>query len=477
MSRFLVFFLTNKNAFQLRSLFLIFTFLFFGLATAQVSNKRFGVGDMIDEIVYAKGSDNLTYQLPLKLNISNKSLILLYRFNDGDNVTDNADSIRYVENITSYLGKTLNNDHVYLRPYVISGSKDRLLKLTVAYHYEHSEINKKNVISNVTSGSVFSIYDTIARKNSFVKSDKLIITNYKGKILAMSPTLAGFRYNGKNMGEILDYMSKVKNPEPINQLDSAKTDIKVIPPASIPVTIKGKVMGLKNNDSKPLHPAYVSVVQEISKQETDTVSRTKTDVNGDFTLILPSENGNYKLHVFSADKTITSIVLTNKKGFEIATIDKLNDEFEYKLIPSGIIKMKEIEEEDLSNTFNNFKNSAFKEINITENISYESGKYELASNSMKLLDKMINILKSNPQIKLEVISHTDARGDDGKNLELSFKRSNSVIDYLVKKGIDRTRLKAIGKGETEIRNRCKNEVNCSNEEHSFNRRTEFHFMK
>ena len=80
-------------------------------------------------------------------------------------------------------------------------------------------------------------------------------------------------------------------------------------------------------------------------------------------------------------------------------------------------------------------------------------------------------------VSLEVISHTDALGDDASNLKLSQSRSNTVIDYLVGKGIGRQRLKAIGKGETEIRNRCLNGIECSDKEHEYNRRTEFKFIK
>jgi outer membrane protein OmpA-like peptidoglycan-associated protein len=94
-----------------------------------------------------------------------------------------------------------------------------------------------------------------------------------------------------------------------------------------------------------------------------------------------------------------------------------------------------------------------------------------------VLDKVIIILNANSGVKLDVISHTDSRGDDASNLNLSQKRSNAVIEYLSSKGVDKTRLKAIGKGESVIRNRCLNGVDCSDKEHEFNRRTEFNFIK
>ena len=457
---------------------LLFVFCIPFMGQSQGHSSKLVIGDVIKEVVYAKGSDNLTYELPLKSNEPSKSLILLYRFNDGENINDNADSIRYVETISSFLVNTLKNDYVYLRPYVVSGTKERLAKLTFAYHYEHSIINKKTGFNNITGNSVFSVFDTVTNPNSFIRSDKLIITNYKGKVLAMSPYIAGFSYNGKQMPEILDYMSKVKNPEPVNKLDSVKNPITLIPPVSIPVTIKGKVLAQKTTtDTKPINLAYVTVIQEFNTQKFDTVSRTKTDGNGDFTLILPDEKGDYKLRVVSPDKNIGTIVLTNKSGFEIAAVEKTYNAFEYRLIPADVIKMKDVSEIDLTKSFDNFKKSNHREIKIAENILFASGKFDIDPSSMKVLDDVIKILKANPSIKLEVISHTDAIGSAAENLELSNKRSDAVIKYFISKGIDKARLKAIGKGESEILNRCKNDVECSEAEHAFNRRTEFHFIK
>lgn len=444
---------------------------------AQGKKVKVGIGDEIKEVVFAKGSDNKTYELPLKINMPSKSLIVLYRFNDSDNQMDNDDSLRYIENITSYLGKILKNDNVYLRPYVISKNKEKLSKLTFNYHYAHSLMTKKSSLSNITSNSLFSIYDTISNPYSFVKSDKLIITNHKGKILAMSQSLAGFNYNGKNMNDIFEFMSKVKNPEPTNNLDSSKNQITLIPPSTIPITIKGKLISQLNSNSTPLKMAYVTILETNAKNETDTIARTKTDNRGIFSLILPNEKGNYRLHVVSSNKNEGSLLLTNKSGFEIAKLEKINETFDYKLIPADITKMQDIIDEDLYSSFDQFKNSKQTDLHVTENISYPSGKFEIENSSILILDEVYKILKSNPGIKLEVISHTDALGDENENLQLSIKRANSVINYLVKKGINTNRLKAIGKGESEILNRCKNGVNCSDEEHAYNRRTEFHFMK
>lgn len=74
---------------------------------------------------------------------------------------------------------------------------------------------------------------------------------------------------------------------------------------------------------------------------------------------------------------------------------------------------------------------------------------------------------------LEVQSHTDATAGDEYNMELSQKRANTVVDYIVNKGIAKKRLTAKGFGETQLINRCANGVDCSDEEHRQNRRTVF----
>ena len=74
------------------------------------------------------------------------------------------------------------------------------------------------------------------------------------------------------------------------------------------------------------------------------------------------------------------------------------------------------------------------------------------------------------------MAHTDARGNDDYNMSLSQQRANSVVNYLVSKGISRSRLSAKGYGETRLKNRCANGVECSDGEHRTNRRTEFRVL-
>jgi outer membrane protein OmpA-like peptidoglycan-associated protein len=89
------------------------------------------------------------------------------------------------------------------------------------------------------------------------------------------------------------------------------------------------------------------------------------------------------------------------------------------------------------------------------------------------LAKILQAMKEYPQLNIHIESHTDSRGDDSYNMQLSERRAQSTLEWLVKKGIDRKRLSAKGYGESRLINDCKNDINCSEENHQLNRRSMF----
>ncbi|QRR02317.1 OmpA family protein [Dyadobacter sandarakinus] len=106
---------------------------------------------------------------------------------------------------------------------------------------------------------------------------------------------------------------------------------------------------------------------------------------------------------------------------------------------------------------------------VLENIYYDLDKYNIRSDAAIELDKLVQILKDNPTMKIELSSHTDARATDAYNMTLSQNRAESAVSYLNSRGIDADRMVAKGYGERElIVPNAKTE-----EEHQRNRRTEF----
>ncbi|OEJ98897.1 cell envelope biogenesis protein OmpA [Flavivirga aquatica] len=109
-------------------------------------------------------------------------------------------------------------------------------------------------------------------------------------------------------------------------------------------------------------------------------------------------------------------------------------------------------------------------------IFYETGSARITPSSKKIIDETLLPLLNKKPVSIELMSHTDSRGNDNFNMSLSQQRANSVVNYLVSRGISRSRLSAKGYGETRLVNRCSNGIACSASQHQKNRRTEFRVL-
>lgn len=114
---------------------------------------------------------------------------------------------------------------------------------------------------------------------------------------------------------------------------------------------------------------------------------------------------------------------------------------------------------------------------VLNNIFYDYDSANLRSESEKELNKLKDFLLENLNIKVELSSHTDSRGGDSYNKKLSQKRAQSCVDYLIKHGVPKANIVAKGYGETKLLNKCANDVECSEEEHQQNRRTEIKILQ
>lgn len=108
-----------------------------------------------------------------------------------------------------------------------------------------------------------------------------------------------------------------------------------------------------------------------------------------------------------------------------------------------------------------------------DNIYYDYNSAKLRDSSTAVLDTLYALLVENPNIVIELSSHTDSRGGNAYNQELSQARAQSCVDYLIEAGIAATRLEPKGYGEENLLNKCADDVKCTEEEHQINRRTEF----
>lgn len=401
-----------------------------------VSRSADTIGHIVKESIEVY--DTLNSKVNLKIpNKSHYTLVYRYRWIDIGKGIDNTDSIKLLEEkiSTILLGGMVGNLKViclsYDRPedyskWVQKIKKEKLFKPTTKYKVEYYNLNG-NQVSEKRCRELFT---------------KLSLFGPDGKILKFSSSIAKFYYHLKD--------------EKIN--------------------IKGKLVTV--NDKGVNVPISDLFVYFQAANKIDTLAKGRTDKYGDFDVNIPNNESAYTLKADATSKNVKNIMLLTTEGKQISYLKQSFLTYEYKLIKADILEMSEMTvEDDISLTFKKFEESKDNKFLVVEDIIYGSDQFTIDKQSEEILNKVVTILKGKDKIKLEIISHTDSQGDDASNLVLSEKRANAVADYLVKNGIVKNRILAIGKGETQIRNRCYNAIPCSNKEHGYNRRTEFKFSK
>jgi len=226
-------------------------------------------------------------------------------------------------------------------------------------------------------------------------------------------------------------------------------------------------------------PLVGQTVYLKDKRDT-TVQVTVTNSYGDFTFRNLKADEFYRISVPAVDNPGLKdqvLFLAKVDGTIVKGFEKSGNSFVYSVLPAELHTLAREDEEDTELKIRNFGKSSQSELTVIEDVYYAPNAYEINDLSIAQLNKIISAMKQNPALKLAISSHTDANGDDAYNMSLSSKRAQKVLEYIVAKGIAADRIKAKGYGETMIKNRCKNGVDCSELEHELNRRTEFKFTK
>ena len=114
---------------------------------------------------------------------------------------------------------------------------------------------------------------------------------------------------------------------------------------------------------------------------------------------------------------------------------------------------------------------------VIDNIYYDLNKDDIREDAKPALNQIIKILEENPQVKMELASHTDCRGEDDYNLDLSQRRASSAVNYIIAESdVESNRLSSVGYGETKFEINCECNT-CTEEEHQINRRTTFKVIR
>jgi len=111
-------------------------------------------------------------------------------------------------------------------------------------------------------------------------------------------------------------------------------------------------------------------------------------------------------------------------------------------------------------------------------IYFDFDKYYIRPQAAAELDKVVFVMQNFPNIVIKIESHTDSRGNDEYNMQLSDDRAKSTYSYIIAKGIAPERIESVkGYGESRLINKCSNGVECSEEDHQLNRRSDFIIVK
>jgi outer membrane protein OmpA-like peptidoglycan-associated protein len=327
---------------------------------------------------------------------------------------------------------------------------------------------KGEVVATATTNAfgAFVFSNLPADQNFIVKVDesdtqlspntKIIITNKSGKEL--QTTTSG------NKGDFrFTFLSTDKNA----------LQLMVVEDSELRFDMKGNLVGENKN---PLANSVINIVDEKG----NVLQTVRTDARGAFQFTNLPADQNILFSVDESDpklKSYTKLYITDSKGNIIKEFTRSQGKFKFTILPSEQSNMGQVYVDDPWLKVLQLKTEAKKDsLTIVENIYYNYGEYKILPEAQKTLDKVINLMKNDPQLIIELYSHTDSRSSTDYNTKLSQQRAKAAVDYIVAGGVSRDRISGKGFGESKLINNCSDGVECSEEEHAKNRRTEFKIL-
>ncbi|MBL7803735.1 MAG: OmpA family protein [Saprospiraceae bacterium] len=209
----------------------------------------------------------------------------------------------------------------------------------------------------------------------------------------------------------------------------------------------------KNEKENPaLTGCNVQVIDVTDKNPANVDNRTNPSGN-DFSFVLQPEK--------------SYIAIATRDGYYPDTV---------KVNTVGVKKSQNVERKFTLRAIKKEPDSIIVKINepiVLNSIYYDFNDDKILPDAEKDLQFLVDLMNRYPEMKIELSSHTDSRGKDEYNEALSQRRAESAKRWIVAKGIKDERIVAKGYGEKQLRNACANGVECDEEQHRLNRRTEF----
>lgn len=219
--------------------------------------------------------------------------------------------------------------------------------------------------------------------------------------------------------------------------------------------------------NEPLSNVNLILFDEAGK----TAVETKSDSNGNYAFADVRCGKKYFIKTSKEDYLFKEVSISLKKATGSTTLPIALEQKPKPIVKAMpvVIKGNSIKPVKVNITIGT---DLVKLLNIPMNF-FDLGKATIKKESEPKLQKIVDILKQYPNIKIDIRSHTDSRSSSESNQILSDKRAQSSKNWLEQKGIDGSRLTAKGYGETQLVNKCADGVKCTEKEHQQNRRSEF----
>jgi len=229
----------------------------------------------------------------------------------------------------------------------------------------------------------------------------------------------------------------------------AAQQAETVAPAASAVESDVPVVGVLKLDDNGILTPKITVAVLDSKDKRVLVQTQPDYETGNFTLSL--KPGDYVVEVTSDqyDKTTQNIFVPAEGNTSLR--------FDFRLVPHQVASGEYIK---------------------IKALFFDNNKSELARESLIELERVLSLMKANPSLYIEVVGHSDAKGNSKVNQQLSVKRAQAVVDYLVSKGIDQTRFVSKGMGDQEQIAINKNDDGSDNAEgRKLNRRVEMKVLR
>ncbi len=320
--------------------------------------------------------------------------------------------------------------------------------------------------TNLTGAFVFSdiqpdnTYYIAINRTEVTRVEKADILNKDDKYVGTLDTI---------MGDKLIYKISSRYPVSYNRLLVAENELQM--------DIKATIFG--DNINNPIGHLKIILLNDAY----EPIDSVITDDFGSFKFkylpflkrfYLDADNSDNMLDVFrniliySNDENLIKI-MTHQKG----------KKFTYRPVSTEILLMREVEIDDPWLKLMDEKENQLVGIDsvdnklIVENIHFENNKFDLSEQAKETLNKIILVLNSQQQLRIEIGAHTDSKGSEEENLRLSQQRAKAVYNYILTSGIEASRLVSKGYGESKPLIVCNEKKPCNESDHAKNRRIEF----